>query len=66
MAGEKKVGTRCPHCKEKIHWEGNQYRPFCSQKCKLIDLGMWIEEEYRITVTKQTNEEKGEGRGGMV
>jgi endogenous inhibitor of DNA gyrase (YacG/DUF329 family) len=64
MAGEK-VRARCPHCKEEISWEGNQYRPFSSEMCKLIDLGMWIEEKYCISWAKQTTEEKGEGRGGI-
>jgi len=31
-----------------IEWEGNAHRPFCSERCKLIDLGRWIDEEYRV------------------
>jgi endogenous inhibitor of DNA gyrase (YacG/DUF329 family) len=60
---EKKVRALCLHCGKVIHWNDNPYRPFCSQRCKLIDLGKWIEEEYRIFGEKTTPEEMGEGRG---
>ncbi len=29
-------------------WEGNAYRPFCSERCRMIDLGTWAGEGYRI------------------
>lgn len=61
---EKKVKARCPRCGELAPWEENPYRPFCSERCKLIDLGKWIEEEYSIAGEKQMPEEKEEGRGG--
>jgi len=38
----------CPRCKAETIWQGNPDRPFCSEKCRLIDLGKWAEEEYRI------------------
>ena len=31
----------CPRCGEPSVWEGNEFRPFCSERCKLIDLGAW-------------------------
>lgn len=39
---------RCPLCQKETQWEGNPFRPFCSERCKLIDLGRWFLEEYRI------------------
>jgi len=42
----------CPICKNKTTWEENPWRPFCSERCKLIDLGKWVSEEYRITGEK--------------
>jgi endogenous inhibitor of DNA gyrase (YacG/DUF329 family) len=33
-------------CKKKVAWEGNPFRPFCSERCKLIDLDNWLEERY--------------------
>lgn len=44
-------GTRtqpCPHCRKSAPWEGNPWRPFCSERCRVIDLGNWAAESYRI------------------
>lgn len=38
----------CPRCGEPSTWEGNPYRPFCSERCKLIDLGAWANDEYKL------------------
>ena len=38
----------CPRCGQPSHWQGNPFRPFCSERCKLIDLGAWANEDYRI------------------
>jgi uncharacterized protein len=38
----------CPICKSKTTWEENPWRPFCSERCKLIDLGNWVSDEYKI------------------
>ena len=40
----------CPRCGEPSQWEDNPYRPFCSERCKLIDLGAWASESYSIPV----------------
>ncbi len=40
----------CPHCATKTAWQGNAHRPFCSARCKLIDLGAWATEGYSIPV----------------
>jgi len=40
--------VRCPRCGARVSWHGNQNRPFCSEKCRLIDLGRWADEDYRI------------------
>ncbi|MGA2192972.1 MAG: DNA gyrase inhibitor YacG [Nitrospirota bacterium] len=39
---------KCPVCKKETEWEGNTFRPFCSERCKIIDLGTWADEGYRI------------------
>lgn len=39
---------RCPMCHQPTKWEGNPWRPFCSERCQLTDLGMWAGEQYRI------------------
>jgi endogenous inhibitor of DNA gyrase (YacG/DUF329 family) len=38
----------CPVCKNITTWEENPFRPFCSERCKLVDLGAWASDEYRI------------------
>lgn len=41
--------VHCPSCGKKVEWiEANKYRPFCSERCKQIDLGAWAEEKYKI------------------
>jgi endogenous inhibitor of DNA gyrase (YacG/DUF329 family) len=39
----------CPTCDKKVEWTtANKFRPFCSDRCKQIDLGAWAEEKYTI------------------
>ena len=39
----------CPQCRKKVQWrEDNPYRPFCSERCRLIDLGAWADGSHRI------------------
>lgn len=41
----------CPRCGAPVRWGAESpYRPFCSERCKLIDLGAWASEEYRVAV----------------
>lgn len=43
------MNVNCPTCgKSIIYSTENQHRPFCSERCKLIDLGAWAEEKYSI------------------
>jgi len=43
----------CPICKKESPWHENPFRPFCSKRCKLIDLGEWASERYRFEGTKE-------------
>ena len=38
----------CPYCGATTTWQGNPWRPFCSERCKLSDLGAWADEKYSI------------------
>jgi endogenous inhibitor of DNA gyrase (YacG/DUF329 family) len=54
---------KCPVCKKEAKWDDNPFRPFCSERCRLIDLGKWALGEYRIEGEKKdipvnTEEEK--------
>lgn len=41
-----KTMTNCPTCQKQIQYDqNNPYRPFCSKRCKLIDLGEWFDEK---------------------
>lgn len=38
----------CPTCRKEMSWKKNPWRPFCSDRCKLLDLGAWADGTYRI------------------
>jgi uncharacterized protein len=40
---------KCPRCGKETTFENNLYRPFCSERCKLLDLGSWISEKYTVS-----------------
>lgn len=43
--------TRCPICDKSVAQRpDNPFFPFCSERCKMIDLGRWLGEEYRVSV----------------
>ncbi|WP_448565679.1 DNA gyrase inhibitor YacG [Thalassotalea ganghwensis] len=51
----------CPTCKEQVLWQPeNEYRPFCSKRCQLIDLGEWADEGHKITQPIQESTELNE------
>lgn len=44
----------CPTCGKEHAWDTqNKFRPFCCERCKLIDLGKWANEEYRVEVRER-------------
>lgn len=49
------VFVTCPTCGKKVEWTARQrWRPFCSERCRLIDLGKWADEEHRIPTAEST------------
>ena len=40
---------KCPICDKPTTWKDNPYRPFCSERCKIIDLGRWSSEDYKVS-----------------
>ncbi len=41
--------VRCPQCgRPAVYAPENPFRPFCSERCRLIDLGQWADESYRV------------------
>ncbi len=51
----------CPHCKKETLYKGNPWRPFCSERCKQIDLGKWATENYVISSPFNSEDEVGLG-----
>lgn len=55
----------CPNCGKKNTWnKDNSFRPFCSERCKLIDLGDWASEQRRIpgeSASPEDNKDSEEG-----
>ncbi|HKB26289.1 MAG TPA: DNA gyrase inhibitor YacG [Methylomirabilota bacterium] len=44
---------RCAACGAPAAWEGDPNRPFCSFTCRLVDLGVWLDERYRIPAERR-------------
>lgn len=42
------VQVKCPQCGKQVEYTGNEFRPFCSERCKLLDFGAWADEEYNL------------------
>jgi uncharacterized protein len=41
--------VKCPTCNRALEWSPDSpFRPFCSERCRLIDLGAWLSEERSI------------------
>ncbi len=48
-ASAKPAVVACPICDAAVSWTAeNRWKPFCSERCKLIDLGQWATEKYRV------------------
>ena len=45
---DKKLEVKCPHCKTQFNYYASKSRPFCSDKCKMVDLGGWFSESYSV------------------
>lgn len=40
--------VNCPTCKRKFEYYSSEFRPFCSDKCKMADMGHWFNDSYTI------------------
>jgi endogenous inhibitor of DNA gyrase (YacG/DUF329 family) len=60
----------CPTCREPAARQQNRFFPFCSERCKWVDLGRWMAEDYRIPVAPEEDDDgpaaasSGTGDGG--
>ncbi len=57
------MSMRCPICKRETCYEGNPFRPFCSERCKWIDLDNWLSGRYRASVPVESRGKNGSPPG---
>jgi len=50
---------QCPICGQSFDPDQSTALPFCSDRCKMIDLGRWLDEQYGIPVERQQEAEQG-------
>ena len=48
---------QCPHCDRDVTWPETATYPFCSERCRLIDLGVWAAGDYRVPGEPATEED---------
>jgi uncharacterized protein len=58
MTSNRIVNVICPNCRKPAPWQENPFRPFCSERCRMIDLGAWVNEEYRVPGEEMPEEEE--------
>lgn len=55
--GPQSAEVNCPVCgKATLFHTGNRWRPFCSERCRITDLGAWASESYRIPARPDDDE----------
>jgi uncharacterized protein len=60
-AARRVKSVACPTCGTTVKWHGeSRFRPFCSERCRLIDLGGWAAEAYRVPETVRPMDESGD------
>ncbi|WP_186024084.1 DNA gyrase inhibitor YacG [Burkholderia gladioli] len=58
------LAVKCPACGKQVRWvPENTFRPFCSARCKQMDLGAWAAERYRIGGTDEEPSSDAEPEG---
>ena len=50
----------CPVCDVPVRLDATPTAPFCSERCRLIDLGRWLDEAYAVPEKKQPEDEEGD------
>ena len=54
---KKKLEVKCPGCSKKFNYYDGEFRPFCSERCKMVDLGQWFNESYTVATRDPLSEE---------
>jgi uncharacterized protein len=53
------MNAKCPQCGRSTDTSDNPFRPFCGERCRLVDLNRWISGTYRIPVKNNDEDEDG-------
>ena len=51
--------VKCPTCRRELDWQTAPFRPFCSERCRLVDLGAWLTEQRAIPDDSAAAQEHG-------
>jgi len=66
MNKKKEKIIKCPNCDKKFNYFNSESRPFCSEKCKMVDLGLWLTENYSIPGEEKNNfDDQEDGEHGQ-
>lgn len=57
MSAKKDIKVKCPKCKTEFSYYESDQRPFCSERCKQVDLGHWFTENYRVPSSEKLNDD---------
>jgi endogenous inhibitor of DNA gyrase (YacG/DUF329 family) len=53
--------VKCPSCRTPcVYAPSNKWRPFCSERCRSIDLGAWASESYRVPVKPDPEDDESQ------
>lgn len=52
--------VKCPQCETEFNYYDSEFRPFCAERCKQIDLGHWFQETYTVPVKGNVQQEEVE------
>ncbi len=56
--------VQCPTCHKFFIYGESKFRPFCSERCRMVDLGRWFKEEYKVAAVDQTPEDEDAAQHG--
>ena len=59
MARKRKLQLKCPICKQAVAKTGEDF-PFCSERCRLIDLGKWASGQYVVSSPVQDTSDEAD------
>ena len=48
----------CPTCEESFSYYTSEFRPFCSERCRMVDLGQWLREDYKVAGKEEIHLDK--------